>query len=178
MQYFPVPILFSPWVKTKRNFVTIQMKANEQYTCISRDTQLFFGSRLWVCMYRMESLKFERNSSVSSDILHGSKFPNSYWFKVVRNIWKSYMWTEEWRIIWRKIIAVIYATFNLRFRKESQKKFKLVRDSFSCHLKLKRAHGFSDPPAKFQKKGIGIVKRVCCITCQEIMTGNNEEQVV
>ena len=103
---------FSPWVKTKRNFVTIQMKANEQYTCISRDTQLFFGSRLWVCMYRMESLKFERNSSVSSDILHGSKFPNSYWFEVVRNIWKSYMWTEE-----------LYTQL-LRLRKESLKKIQ------------------------------------------------------
>ena len=60
--------------------------------------------------------------------------------------------------------------------KKARKKFKLVRDSFSCHLKLKRAHGFSDSPAKFQKKG--IVKRVCCITCQEIMTGINDEQVV
>ena len=27
------------------------------------------------------------------------------------NIWKSYMWTMEWRIIWRTIIAVIYATY-------------------------------------------------------------------
>ena len=26
-------------------------------------------------------------------------------------IWKSYMWTAEWRIIWRKIITVIYATY-------------------------------------------------------------------
>ena len=29
----------------------------------------------------------------------------------VMAIWKSYMWTAEWRMIWRKIIAVIYATF-------------------------------------------------------------------
>ena len=27
----------------------------------------------------------------------------------VLNIWKSYMWTAEWRIKWRTIIAVIYA---------------------------------------------------------------------
>ena len=31
-------------------------------------------------------------------------------------------------------------------------------------------------PRNFRKKG--IVKKVCCITCQEIMTGINEEQVV
>ena len=29
----------------------------------------------------------------------------------VLNIWKSYMWTAEWRIKQRMIIAVIYATF-------------------------------------------------------------------
>ena len=29
----------------------------------------------------------------------------------VMTIWKSYMWTAEWRMIWRKIIAVIHATF-------------------------------------------------------------------
>ena len=31
------------------------------------------------------------------------------------NIWKSYMWTVEWRIIWMKIIAVIIF-FRLSFR--------------------------------------------------------------
>ena len=35
----------------------------------------------------------------------------------VINIWKSYMWTGEWRIIWMKIIAVIYATFAAAKRK-------------------------------------------------------------
>ena len=30
---------------------------------------------------------------------------------------KSYMWTAEWRIIWRKIITVIYATFEVAKRK-------------------------------------------------------------
>ena len=28
----------------------------------------------------------------------------------VLNIWKSYLWTAEWRIRWRMIIAVIYAS--------------------------------------------------------------------
>ena len=27
------------------------------------------------------------------------------------NIWITYIWTAEWRIMWMKIIAVIYATF-------------------------------------------------------------------
>ena len=35
----------------------------------------------------------------------------------VINIWKSYMWTAEWRIIWMKIITVIYATFAVEKRK-------------------------------------------------------------
>ena len=30
--------------------------------------------------------------------------------EVSMNIWKSYMWTAEWRIKWRMIIAVIYET--------------------------------------------------------------------
>ena len=38
------------------------------------------------------------------------------------NVWKSYMWTAEWRI---KIIAVIYATFAAAKRKPEKKK-KLV----------------------------------------------------
>ena len=35
---------------------------------------------------------------------------------------KSYMWTAEWRIIWRKIIAVIYALFTVTKRKPGKKK--------------------------------------------------------
>ena len=46
----------------------------------------------------------------------------------VINIWKSYMWSREWRIIWMKIIAVIYATFAAAKRKP-EKKIRLVRDS-------------------------------------------------
>ena len=34
----------------------------------------------------------------------------------------SYMWTAEWRIIWRKIIAVIYAIFAVAKRKPEKKK--------------------------------------------------------
>ena len=44
------------------------------------------------------------------------------------NIWKSYTWTAEWRIIWRKIIAVIYTTYAVGKRKP-EKKFRLVRNS-------------------------------------------------
>ena len=33
----------------------------------------------------------------------------------------SYMWTAEWRIIWRKIIAVIYAIFVVAKRKPEKK---------------------------------------------------------
>ena len=35
----------------------------------------------------------------------------------VMNIWKSYTWTAEWRIIWKKIMAVIYATYAVAKRK-------------------------------------------------------------
>ena len=35
----------------------------------------------------------------------------------VMNIWKSYMWTAGWRIIWKEIIAVIDATFAVAKRK-------------------------------------------------------------
>ena len=33
------------------------------------------------------------------------------------NILKSFMWTVEWRIIWRKVIAVVYATYAVAKRK-------------------------------------------------------------
>ena len=33
------------------------------------------------------------------------------------NIWKSYMWTAEWRTIWRKIIAVVYVTYAVAKRR-------------------------------------------------------------
>ena len=36
-------------------------------------------------------------------------------------MWKSYMWTAEWRIIWRTIIAVIYAIFAIAKRKPEKK---------------------------------------------------------
>ena len=39
----------------------------------------------------------------------------------VMNIWKSYMWTAEWRIISMKIIAVIYATSAAAKRKPEKK---------------------------------------------------------
>ena len=41
-------------------------------------------------------------------------------FEVV-NIWKSYMRTAGWRIKWRKIIAVINATFAVTRRKPEKK---------------------------------------------------------
>ena len=34
----------------------------------------------------------------------------SFTFEIM-NIWKSYMWTAECRIIWRNIIAVLYTTY-------------------------------------------------------------------
>ena len=39
------------------------------------------------------------------------------YYKAIMNIWKSYIWTMKWRIIWRKIIAVIYATYAVAKRK-------------------------------------------------------------
>ena len=52
-----------------------------------------------------------------------------FFFNKVLNIWKSYMWTAEWRIKWRMIMAVIYATFAVAKRKPETKKFRQVRDS-------------------------------------------------
>ena len=42
----------------------------------------------------------------------------------VMNKWKSYMRTAEWRIIWRKITAVMYATFAVAKRKPEKKKIQ------------------------------------------------------
>ena len=38
----------------------------------------------------------------------------------VMNIWKSYMWTAGWRIIWKKIVTVIDATFAAAKRKPEE----------------------------------------------------------
>ena len=51
---------------------------------------------------------------------------NSY--SEVMNIWKSYTRTAGLRVIWKKIIAVVDATFAVAKRKP-EKKFRLVRDS-------------------------------------------------
>ena len=44
----------------------------------------------------------------------------------IMNIWKSYMWTAEWRIIWRKVIAVVYATYACSCEKKAWKKIQAV----------------------------------------------------
>ena len=38
----------------------------------------------------------------------------------IMNIWKSYMWTVEWRIIWKSIIAVIHTPFAVAKRKSKK----------------------------------------------------------
>ena len=42
-------------------------------------------------------------------------------YSEVMNIWKSYLWTAEWRITRMKIIAVEYATFAVAKRKPEKK---------------------------------------------------------
>ena len=44
----------------------------------------------------------------------------------IMNIWKSYMWTAEWRIIWRKVIAVVNATYACSCEKKAWKKIQAV----------------------------------------------------
>ena len=51
---------------------------------------------------------------------------DSNYFEVNMNIWNSYMWTAEWRIIWKKIIAVNFFTQLLQLRKESLEKIQAL----------------------------------------------------
>ena len=44
----------------------------------------------------------------------------------IMNIWKSYMWTAEWRIIWRKVIAVANATYACSCEKKAWKQIQAV----------------------------------------------------
>ena len=44
----------------------------------------------------------------------------------IMNMWKSYMWTAEWRIIWRKVIAVVNATYACSCEKQARKKIQAV----------------------------------------------------
>jgi len=49
------------------------------------------------------------------------------------NLWKSYMWTAKWRITWRMIIAVTYATFAVAKRKaEKNSGFYWIRTIDLC----------------------------------------------
>ena len=48
--------------------------------------------------------------------IHAGKINQQKYLKIM-NIWKSYMWTADWRIIWTKIIAAIYATYAVAKRK-------------------------------------------------------------
>ena len=52
------------------------------------------------------------------------------------NRWKSYMRTAGWRIIWKKIIAVIDATFAVA-KRSLKKKIRFVRDSNPCRLRYR-----------------------------------------
>ena len=54
------------------------------------------------------------------------------------NIWKSYIWNAEWRIKWRMIIVVIYATFAVAKRRPEKKISGLYeRDHwYTCAIRL------------------------------------------
>ena len=58
----------------------------------------------------------------------------SFTFEIM-NIWKSYMWTAEWRIIWRKIIAVVYATYACSCEKKAWKQIQAVNVDHASPIK-------------------------------------------
>ena len=75
---------------------------------------------------------FRFNRWISSSSIWALTHLNFCWqnngtLSEVINIWKSYMWTAEWRIIWRRS-SQLYTQL-LQLRKESWKEFRLVRDS-------------------------------------------------
>ena len=81
--------------------------------------------RLIACEYMLEINKHTRwiqlwvsttNHKCSISLIFNTIFWYLSMFEVM-NIWKSYMWTAEWRIKWRMIIAVIYTTFAVVKRK-------------------------------------------------------------
>ena len=68
-------------------------------------------------------------NKVNTDTKSAREFYYENKFEVL-NVWKSYAWTTEWRIIkWRMIITVTHTTFAVAKRKPEKKKFRLVRDS-------------------------------------------------
>ena len=60
----------------------------------------------------------------------------SFTFEIM-NIWKSYMWTAECRIIWRNIIAVLYATYAVAKTKPEWNS-KIVKLTDKKHFQLNR----------------------------------------
>ena len=84
--------------------------------------QLFMTPLPTLKRISLESCSFTRGKNnigvygLNLKLLLKSGFCRGYNSEVL-NIWKSYMWTVEWRIKWRMIIAVIYATFAVAKRK-------------------------------------------------------------
>ena len=85
----------------RRNFCSCEKKAWKKFRFV-RDTDP------WPLRYRCSALPVEPTGSRSLN-----------WFVIIPwkdddeviNIWKSYMWTAGWRIIWKMIISVIDVTF-------------------------------------------------------------------
>ena len=84
--------------------------------------QLFMTPLPTLKRISLESCSFTRGKNniwvyrLNLKLLLKSCFCRGYNSEVL-NIRKSYMWTAEWRIKWRMIIAVIYATFAVAKRK-------------------------------------------------------------
>ena len=64
----------------------------------------------------------------------------------VMNIWKSYMRTAEWRIIWKKIIAVIDATFVVGKRKPEKIQACTRFEPLTSAIPLQRSTNWANKP--------------------------------
>ena len=89
-----------------RNFCGCEKKAWAKFRLV-RDLNP------WPLQYWCSALPIKLTSQLEAVIELKNWFVINPWKDddEVMNICKSYMWTAEWRIKWRMIIAVIYATF-------------------------------------------------------------------
>ena len=101
------------WVSNKTNF-GINMRNSMCYW--SKSFLVLVLVLRWTSGVVM-GRQYTTGSSIQSQTVNPSKHDTEIHIMKLWIYKKSYMWTAEWRIIWRKIIAVIYAIFAVTKRK-------------------------------------------------------------
>ena len=93
----------------------------------------------------------------------------------IMNIWKSYLWTAKWRINWRKIIAVIYATFAVAKRPAPSWLVSLIGRAL---YRYRRGQGFESRTLARIFSGVPFrICKSCVYNCNDLPLNNSSLRI-